>query len=818
MKTQYLNGKLTRVAGTIMCVTSILSTATALADIPANYYNSINTSSPAALKSSLHEIIDDHTRFPYTSSSTDTWDILEAADQDPDNANNVIDIYKNASYAKEGGGNTFYNREHSWPKSYGFPSDGSDNYAYTDTHHLFIANSGYNSSRSNKPYANCGASCLEKITEFTNNRGGGVNDSSWTEGSFAQGTWQTWHGRKGDVARALMYMAIRYDGGTHGVTGVSEPDLILTDDRTLIANSNAGSNISVAYMGLKSVLIQWHKDDPVDAFEVRHNDTVYSYQDNRNPFVDHPEYAACVFEGICSGGSGDTTAPEAPIGLSATGGDNLVELAWIANNEPDFASYNIHRSDTSGSGFVKINSELVNTNAYTDNSVLASNTYYYLVSAVDSSANESAMSSEVSATTNEATTPPAGKAWINEFHYDNDGSDINEFVEIAGSTGTNLTGWSLVAYNGNGGTVYKTVYLSGTISDQYSGFGTLSFSASALQNGAPEGIALVNNNNEIVQFLSYEGTLIATDGVASGMTSTDIGVSETSNTPVGYSLQLIGSGQSYSDFTWQAAASNTSSSANTNQTFGGSTPVNELPTAAFTEICTNLSCNFDASNSNDIDGTISSYSWDFGDGNTATGVTPVHDYANTGTYTVQLTVTDNSSDSVITSSSVTVNQVIYDPWINEFHYDNKGGDKDEFIEIAGNGGIDLTNWRIEAYNGNDGAIYSTINLSGTISSQQNGYGTLAFNARGLQNGGSDALALIDNNGNVIQFLSYEGTMTATSGAAAGMISTDIGVAENSSTNRNHTLQLSGTGKQYSDFTWQAPASKTKGTMNNNQTF
>jgi endonuclease I/chitodextrinase len=818
MKTQYLNGKLARVAGTIMCVTSILSSANALADIPANYYNSINTSSPAALKSSLHEIIDDHTRFPYTSSATDTWDILEAADQDPDNANNVIDIYKNASYAKEGGGNTFYNREHSWPKSYGFPSDGSDNYAYTDTHHLFIANSGYNSSRSNKPYANCGASCLEKITEFTNNRGGGVNDSNWTEGSFAQGTWQTWQGRKGDVARALMYMAIRYEGGTHGVTGVSEPDLILTDDRTLIENSNTGSNISVAYMGLRSVLIQWHKDDPVDDFEVRHNDTVYSYQGNRNPFIDHPEYAACVFEGICSSGSGDTTAPGTPIGLSAIGGDNLVELAWTTNNESDLAGYNIYRSDTSGSGFVKVNSGLVNTNAYTDNSLSANSTYYYLVSAVDSSANESTMSSEVSATTNEVTTPPAGTAWINEFHYDNDGSDINEFVEIAGSTGTNLTGWSLVAYNGNGGTVYKTVNLSGTISDQYSGFGVLSFAASGLQNGAPDGIALVNSSNEVVQFLSYEGTLMATDGVASGLTSTDIGVSETSSTPVGYSLQLIGSGQSYSDFTWQVAASHTSDSANTNQTFGGSTPVNELPTAAFTQTCTNLSCNFDATNSNDTDGTISSYSWDFGDGNTAAGVTPVHDYANTGTYTVQLTVTDNSNDIAITSIAVTVTQVLYDPWINEFHYDNKGSDKGEFIEIAGNAGIDLTNWRIEAYNGNDGSVYTTINLSSTISSQQNGYGTLAFNATGLQNGGSDALALIDNNGNVIQFLSYEGTMTATNGAAAGMTSTDIGVAENSSTNRNHSLQLSGSGKQYSDFTWQSPASKTQGTMNNNQTF
>jgi len=801
-----------------LCIAGMLSASTVHAKAPADYYNTVDTSSPATLKSSLHEIIDDHTRYPYTSSSTDTWDILELADQDPDNPSNVIDVYKNASYPKQGGGNTFYNREHSWPKSYGFPSDGSTNYPYTDAHHLFIADSGYNSSRSNKPYANCAVNCLEKFTEFNNNRGGSVDDSNWTEGSFSQGSWQTWQGRKGDVARALMYMAVRYEGGTHGITGVSEPDLILTDDRTLIENSNAGSNIAVAYMGLKSTLIQWHKEDPVDAFEIRHNDTVYSYQGNRNPFVDHPEYVACIFEGICSGGSGDTTPPLAPTGISATGGDNLVTLTWNPNNETDLAGYNIYRSDTAQNGYLKINSTLVNSSLYTDNSVLANSTYYYVISAVDNAANESTMSSEVFATTNEGTTPPVPQAWINELHYDNDGTDSNEFVEIAGTAGIDLAGWSLVAYNGNGGSSYKTITLSGTISDQSAGFGTLSFAATGLQNGAPDGIALVDNNNIVVQFLSYEGTLTATDGVATGLTSTDIGVSETSTTPIGYSLQLSGTGQSYSDFTWQSASNHTAGSMNTNQSFAGTTPVNELPIAAYTVDCTNLACLFDASASQDNDGTIESYTWNFGDGNSASGITPMHDYTTAGTYTVQLTVTDNNGGSSTKSNTITVTQAIYDPWINEFHYDNKGGDKNEFIEIAGNAGINLSNWRIEAYNGGDGKVYSTIALSGVISNQQNGYGTIAFNAQGLQNGSADALALIDNQNNVIQFISYEGVMTATDGAATGMTSIDIGVAENSSTSRNHSLQLSGSGKQYSDFTWQAPTNKSKGTINHNQTF
>ena len=102
--------------------------------IPAGYYDSVDTSNPTVFRATLHAVIDDHLRYPYTSSSTDTWDILEMASEDPSNTNNILDVYKNASYAKQGGGNTFYNREHTWPKSYGFPDDGSSNYPYTDCH------------------------------------------------------------------------------------------------------------------------------------------------------------------------------------------------------------------------------------------------------------------------------------------------------------------------------------------------------------------------------------------------------------------------------------------------------------------------------------------------------------------------------------------------------------------------------------------------------------------------------------------------------------------------------------------------------------
>ncbi|WP_414621662.1 DUF4114 domain-containing protein [Calothrix sp. CCY 0018] len=159
--------------------------------------------------------------------------------------------------------------------------------------------------------------------------------------------------------------------------------------------------------------------------------------------------------------------------------------------------------------------------------------------------------------------------FINEFHYDNAGSDINEFIEIAGTAGTDVTGWSIVLYNGTNGTSYSTIDLSGTISDQSSGFGTVAVDSSGMQNGSPDGIALVDNNGNAVQFLSYKGSFTATDGAASGLTSTDIGVSQL-NSAANSSLQLQGTGSQYSDFTWVAVdGSNTKSSINTNQTFTG---------------------------------------------------------------------------------------------------------------------------------------------------------------------------------------------------------------------------------------------------------
>ncbi len=173
-----------------------------------------------------------------------------------------------------------------------------------------------------------------------------------------------------------------------------------------------------------------------------------------------------------------------------------------------------------------------------------------------------------------AAAPPAApggtSVFINELHYDNSGADTGEGIEVAGPAGTDLSGWSLVLYNGSNGTVYNTVNLSGALPDQDNGFGTLAFFIAGIQNGAPDGVALVDNSSAVVQFLSYEGSFTAAAGPAAGMTSTDIGVAEGSSTPAGESLQLTGTGTVYEDFTWGGPVANTFNAVNSGQSFSGS--------------------------------------------------------------------------------------------------------------------------------------------------------------------------------------------------------------------------------------------------------
>jgi len=262
----------------------------------ADYYAGIDSSSPAALRATLHARIANHIRYPYTSSSTDTWDILNLADQDPVESGSILDIYKNATYTKITGGTGAYNREHSWPNSYGF-NDATETSEYTDCHHLFASDTAYNGARGNLSYGTCNAGCTKYPTQLNHGFGGGSGTypghSDWLSGSGGSGIYEVWDHMKGDLARASLYMDVRYEGGAHPYTGTTEQDLQLTDNVSLIQTNQP-------YMGRLAVLLAWSAADPPDDAERARNEIVESFQGNRNPFVDHPEWVACVFQGSCA--------------------------------------------------------------------------------------------------------------------------------------------------------------------------------------------------------------------------------------------------------------------------------------------------------------------------------------------------------------------------------------------------------------------------------------------------------------------------------------------------------------------------------------
>lgn len=157
--------------------------------------------------------------------------------------------------------------------------------------------------------------------------------------------------------------------------------------------------------------------------------------------------------------------------------------------------------------------------------------------------------------------------------------------------------------------------------------------------------------------------------------------------------------------------------------------------------------------------------------------------------------------------------IAVEPWINEFHYDNFGADVGEFVEIAGPAGLDLSNYRLLFYNGVGGATYDSFSLSGIIDNEFNNYGAVVFPREDIQNE-MEGIALIKlSTSQVLQFISYEGSFVATNNTANGMTSVDIGFFEDGTDLSGNSLQLTGTGDTYGDFSWNPPSIDSPGDLN-----
>jgi DNA/RNA endonuclease G (NUC1) len=374
---------------------------------------------------------------------------------------------------------------------------------------------------------------------------------------------------------------------------------------------------------------------------------------------------------------------------------------------------------------------------------------------------------------------------ISEIHYDNSGTDVGEAIEISAPAGTDLTGWSVVLYNGSGGATYDSDALSGVVPASCGARGVvvLDYPSNGIQNGAPDGIALVNGT-AVVEFLSYEGTLAATNGPANGMTSTDIGAAQNGTEPVGQSLSRDAGG------VWSAG----DSSFGTCNDDGAGPPPAQVASIIVTPEFANLNVGASlqlTAQAFDLAGDpISNVSFTWESTDTSIATVNASGLA-TGTAVGGVVILARSSNGIEGGAELNVVEApaTVDLRFNEIHYDNNGTDTGEAIEIEGPAGTDLTGHSIVLYNGNGGAPYNTRVLSGILPASCGDRGVLSFAypVDGIQNGAPDGMALVSPTSQVIQFLSYEGPMTASMGPAAGMTSTDIG-EEPASTLPGNSLQ------------------------------
>lgn len=248
-----------------------------LAQVPAGYYDGTENVSGEELKTKLYNIIKGHKEYPYTSSTTDVWDILKETDRDPNNSENVIGLYSGFSMnaAKEYDNGNGWTREHVWAKSRG--NFGTDPGPGTDVHHLRAEDNTTNTARSNRSFAECDVPYVDN--------GGTYQGATESFTSNTEFVWEPRSAVKGDVARMIFYMATRYEGEN------SEPDLELVD-YILTSGSTAPEH------GKLTDLLFWHIQDPVDDYERQRNDIIYGYQGNRNPFIDHPEFVSKIWGNV----------------------------------------------------------------------------------------------------------------------------------------------------------------------------------------------------------------------------------------------------------------------------------------------------------------------------------------------------------------------------------------------------------------------------------------------------------------------------------------------------------------------------------------
>jgi len=313
------------------------------AQVPAGYYDGTTGLSGYALKSKLHDIISAKNINWHYSDLTNYYnqtDLDKYYDYGPSNTTILLDIYSEiptgpdayeyttaniiGSASAEGQG---WNREHMMPQSTFY-----SNYPmYSDLFYVVPTDARINQLRSNYPYGIAGSTTYYTFTNTSR-----IGNCAIPAMTYTGRVYEPINEFKGDVARSLLYFAVRYEGklGTFNFNNNTNP---ASDTNPLDGTEERA--FDPAYIAM---LLQWHQQDPVSQKEIDRNNAVYAIQKNRNPFIDNPAWINTIW-----GQTPDSVAPQTPTNLTVTQNSAyFTTLSWAPSSSTDVIGYKIYQNGT----------------------------------------------------------------------------------------------------------------------------------------------------------------------------------------------------------------------------------------------------------------------------------------------------------------------------------------------------------------------------------------------------------------------------------------------------------------------------------------
>lgn len=467
------------------------------AQIPSGYYSTA-TGTGYTLKTQLYNIIKDHTNNGYAGLYT-TYQTSDV-DNFYENDGTVLDMYSEnpsgtdpynyttgttqrcGNYSVEG---DCYNREHIIPQSV----FNEQSPMVADAHFITPTDGKVNGMRSNYPHGNVSSAT------YTSQNGSKLGSSAVS--GYSGTVFEPINEFKGDIARMYFYFATRYENTVAGYS---------------YAMFNGSSN-QVFTTAFLNMLLAWHAQDPVSAREIARNNAIYGRQNNRNPFIDHPEYVNQIWGGTSST---DTQAPTAPTSLASTAKTSTsITLSWTASTDNvAVTGYDIYANS--------ILKTTVSGVTATITGLTASTSYSIYAKAKDAAGNASASSNTISVTTDSSGTGTATDLLFSEYI---EGSGNNKALEIANNTGSsvNLSAYTIKKQTNGAGSWSTGLALSGTLTTGSkfvivnSSMSSSCFSTSAA-NISTTATELTFNGNDAVG-LFKNGVLIDIIGTFNGGTA-----------------------------------------------------------------------------------------------------------------------------------------------------------------------------------------------------------------------------------------------------------------------------------------------------------